>query len=69
MRTSALFDANHIQFFETYGVSAGPRGVGPEWTFCGFADKGEGVNFSRYCADVPLWTASIDSVFQEVLIC
>jgi len=38
MRTSALFDAKNIKFFEIYGVPA--------------RTKEEGVNFSRFCADV-----------------
>jgi len=41
MRTSALFGAKHIKFFEIYGVSARTRGR--ELRQCGhFADKGRG---------------------------
>jgi len=38
MRTTALFDAKLLGFFEIYGMSARTRG--------------EEVNFSRFCADV-----------------
>jgi len=38
MRTSALFGAKNFGFFEIYGVSTRTRE--------------EGVNFSRFCADV-----------------
>jgi len=49
MRTSALFGAKNFGFFEIYGVSARARGVEPVRTFFG---HGEGVNFSRFYADV-----------------
>jgi len=51
MRTSALFGAKDSGFFEIYIVSA--RTIGGEGlSLCGhFADKGERVNFSRFCAD------------------
>jgi len=46
MRKSALLDAKNLEFFEIYGMSA-------KLSQCGhFADKGEEVNFSRFCADV-----------------
>jgi len=51
IRASALFGAKNTEFFEIYGVSAWTRGRGLNQ--CGhFSDKGEGVNFSRFCADV-----------------
>jgi len=45
MRTSALFGAKNLEFFEIYGVCAQTRG---DWAS---ADKGGG--FSRFCADGP----------------
>jgi len=50
MRTSALFGAKNSRFLEIYGVSARiGRRVGVR---CGhFTDKGERVNFLRFCAD------------------
>jgi len=48
MRTSALVDAKHFEFFEIYGVTARTRGVEAVQTLCG---QGE-VNLSRFCADV-----------------
>jgi len=51
MRTSAPFGAKNIEFFEIYGVSARTKWeVEPVLTF--FGQGGEGVNFSRFCADV-----------------
>jgi len=53
MWTSVFLCAKNFGFFEIYGVSA-RMGVSQ----CGyFVDKGEGVNFSRFCAGL-LWTAS-----------
>jgi len=57
MRTFALFGAKHFGIFEIYGVSKHTRTCGGEGgkrlSHCGhFAHKGEGVNFSRFCADV-----------------
>jgi len=50
MRTSALFGAKTFFFFEIYGVSARTRG---EISQCEhFSDNVEGVEFSRFCADV-----------------
>jgi len=48
VRTSALFGAKRLEFFEIYGMSARTRGRG--WAS---ADIGqvESVNFSRFCAD------------------
>jgi len=45
------FGAKTFGFFEIYGVSSRTRGEGikPVRTFCG---QGEGVNFSRFCADI-----------------
>jgi len=49
MRTSTLFGAKNFRFFEICGVSARTRG---DLSKCGhFADKGGGVNFSRFCGD------------------
>jgi len=47
MRTSELFSAKNLGFFEIYGVSAQTRGLRQ----CGhFADERE--SFFRFCADV-----------------
>jgi len=49
MRKSAIFGTKIIGFFEIYGVSARTRGLSQ----CGhIADKGRGVSFSRFYADV-----------------
>jgi len=48
MRTYALFGSKNFGFFEITGVSARTRGKGVEPV----RTKGEGVNFSRFCADV-----------------
>jgi len=45
MRTSALCGEKSFGFFEIYGVAARTGGVKPGRT------RGEGVNFSRFCAD------------------
>jgi len=45
MRTSALFGAKNFAFFEIYGVFA--KGEGGLSQCEHFADKREGVNFSR----------------------
>jgi len=45
MWTSAHFDVKIVVFFEICSVSARTWG----WAS---ADKGEGVNLSRFCADV-----------------
>jgi len=50
MWTSAFFGAKNFGFFEIYGVSAWTSGGG--LSQCGhFANKGEVVNFSRFCED------------------
>jgi len=49
MRTSALFGEKNIGFFEIYGMFARTRGLSQ---FGHFAEKGKGVNFLRFCADV-----------------
>jgi len=46
MWMSALFCTKNSRFFEIYGMPARTRGVDPMWT------RREGVNFSRFCADV-----------------
>jgi len=52
MRTSSLFCAKNFGFFKIYCVSARIRGE-KGLNQCGhFSDKREGVNFSRFCADV-----------------
>jgi len=51
MQTSALFGAKSFKFFEIYGVSAQPRERAVKQCRH-FADKGKGVNFSRFFADV-----------------
>jgi len=52
MRTSALYGAKNFGFFENYDTSARTK----ERRGCASADifrtRGEGVNFSRFCADV-----------------
>jgi len=48
MRTSSLYDAKKFGFFKIFGVSARTRRVEPVQTFY----RREGVNFSRFCADV-----------------
>jgi len=49
MWTSALFGAKNFEFFKIYGVSTRTRGLSQ----CRhFADKEEGVIFSRFCEDV-----------------
>jgi len=55
MRTSALFGAKNIGFFEIYGVSARTRkeGVEPVRTFFG---KGEGGQFFAILCVRLLWT-------------
>jgi len=53
MRTSALFVAKNLGFFELYGMSAGSRRLSQ----CGhFADKGEGLIFRDFVQTF-LWTA------------
>jgi len=53
MRTSALFDAKNCRFFEIYDVSAQTREEG-QLSQCRdfYGQGGEGVNFSRFCANV-----------------
>jgi len=47
LRTSTFFDTKNVGFFEIHSVSAWTmRGGGVERT------RGEGVNFSRFCADI-----------------
>jgi len=46
MRTSTLFGAKNIRFFEIYGVSARTRGRGFS-QYRHFADKGEGESIFR----------------------
>jgi len=54
MRTSALFSAKSIRFFEIYGVSARARRLSQ----CGhFADKEGGGQFLAILCGRPLWTA------------
>jgi len=54
MRTSTLFGAKNIGFFEIYGVSARTRGgVEPVRTFC----RQRGSIFAILCGRL-LWTAS-----------
>jgi len=51
MRMSALFGVKNFGFFKNFGVFARTRGE-RKLSQCGhFVDK-EGVNFSRFCADV-----------------
>jgi len=52
MRTSALFGAINLGFFEIYDVSAQTRGEGVKPVRSFFGQGGGGVNFSRFCADV-----------------
>jgi len=53
MRTSSLFGAKHLEFFKIYGVSARTREEGFEAVRTFFGQGGrEGVNFSRFCADI-----------------
>jgi len=53
MRTSALFDAMNLGYFEIYGVSSRTRGRG----FCQCGQGGRGKFFAILCGR-PLWTAS-----------
>jgi len=64
MWTSALFDVKNLRFFEIYGVFTRTRRVSQ----CGhFANKGEGVNFLKFCVDVlygwPLTVSQSDAYF------
>jgi len=52
MRMSALFGAKNFKFFEIYGVPAQTGERGGLSQYGNFSDKGKGVNFSRFCADV-----------------
>jgi len=55
MRTSALFDAKIIGFFEIYGLSLQTRGR--RLSQCrNFADKGERDQFFAILCGRPLWT-------------
>jgi len=54
MRTSALFGAKNLGFFEIYGVSARTGGVKPSGHF---ADKEEGESIFRFFCERLLWTA------------
>jgi len=56
MRTSALFGAKIIEFFEICGVSARTRrGVEPVRTF--FEQGGKGINFFTILCEHFLWMA------------
>jgi len=64
MRTSALFGAKNIGFFEIYGVSALKRGlIEPVRTLCG---QWRGISFfAILCGDV--WKMTAYSIFCEIL--
>jgi len=62
MRTSELFGAKYIEFFEIYGVSARTRGDESVWTFCG---QGGSQFFAILCRR-PLWTAPNSSEMLPV---
>jgi len=66
MRTSALFGAKHIRFFEIYGVFARTREEGlPVRIFCG-QGKMRGQFFTILC-ERPLWTAPKILQFFSIL--
>jgi len=50
MQKSAVFEANTFNFFEIYVVSSRTRGSLSIANI--LRTRGEGVNFSRFCADV-----------------
>jgi len=53
MRTSALFVAKNLGFFEIFGVSARTRRVEPVRTFCGQGERG---SIFRDFVRTTLWT-------------
>jgi len=53
MRTSALFGAKNIGFFEVFGVCE-RKDVEPVRIFCG---QGEGCQFFAFMCERPFWTA------------
>jgi len=64
MRTSAIFGAKNVGFFEIYGVSARKREKKSKISADILWTRG-GVNFSRFCADV-LYGRPLISVLRKI---
>jgi len=52
MRTFEVFVAKNLRIFENYGCELTGKGEGSWGSAKGFVDKGRGVDFWRFCANV-----------------
>jgi len=66
MRTSAIFGAKYLRIFRNLWCVRTDKGRG--FSKCGhFEDKGKGINFSRFCADVFYGRPLISILNKELL--